>query len=55
MTEQQNTNATYEEQVKADFEAYYGEQYHYDAEISECRLVCCHLNWRDQPTDDDIR
>ena len=27
MTEQ-NTNATYTEQVKADFEAYYGEQYH---------------------------
>lgn len=26
MTEQ-NTNATYTEQVKADFEAYYGEQY----------------------------
>lgn len=27
MTEQ-NTNVTYTEQVKADFEAYYGEQYH---------------------------
>lgn len=28
MTEQQNTNATYPEQVKADFEEFFGKQYH---------------------------